>query len=327
MAWKVVSRIDVNKCNAKAAPVICPPCSGPDCGEIKKCQVTLTDTKEAGTYRTPLIKLDARWRSCFNRTNTRKSNDFWISLISIKECESKDQSNCPRQMLDFSRMTVSGGSPAGIPTAESPVVVIEGKNPVQGTSNSAYVKITVTLQNDRLSIRIQLNKNNGDDKWQWLPTGKYNVMFFRIKIFGQMALVMLPKSSDKSTHKLVEHEITDNVRLPTSKAGYFQDFVVKTRLSLEFPIRAPNGQVLKVKKTPTQNGRATYVDVEFASHHFTNGIFEYGPINGKLTWRQLSKAQAESEELAAGSFESSEEDNERQAQSSACSLNTWFTMF
>jgi hypothetical protein len=41
----------------------------------------------------------------------------------------------------------------------------------------------------------------------------------------------------------------------------------------------------------------------------------------------LSKAQAESEELAAGSFESSEEDNERQAQSSACSLNTWFTMF
>jgi hypothetical protein len=175
-----------------------------------------------------LIKLDARWRSCFNRTNTRKSNDFWISLISIKECESKDQSNCPRQMLDFSRMTVSGGSTAGIPTAESPVVVIEGKNPVQGTSNSAYVKITVTLQNDRLSIRIQLNKNNGDDKWQWLPTGKYNVMFFRIKIFGQMALVMLPKSSDKSTHKLVEHEITDNVRLPTSKAGYFQDFVVKT---------------------------------------------------------------------------------------------------
>jgi len=329
MAWKVVSRIDVNKCNAKTLPDVCPPCrAGEDCKDIKKCQVTLTDTKEPGDWRTPQIKLDARWRSCFNRTNTRKSNDFWISLISIKECESKDQSNCPRQMVDFSRMTISGGSPQGIPTDESPVVIIEGKNPIQGSSDSAYVKLTVTLQNDRLSIRLQLNKA---DKFQWLPSGKYNIFVCRFKIFGQMALVMLPKSSDKSAHKLVEHEITDNVRLPTSKAGYFADWVVKTRLSLEFPIRSPNGQVLKVKKVPTQNGRATYVDIEFAAHHFNGGIFEYGPINGKLTWRQLTQAQADSEELASGSVMDSSDfmnDNARQGgDSAACNLNSWFNMF
>jgi hypothetical protein len=231
-------------------------------------------------------------------------------------------------MVDFSRMTVTGGSPQGIPTRESPVVIIEGKNPIQGSSNSAYVKITVTLQNDRLSIRLQLNKA---DKFQWLPSGKYNIFVCRFKIFGQMALVMLPKSSDKSAHKLVEHEITDNVRLPTSKAGYFADWVVKTRLSLEFPIRSPNGQVLKVKKVPTQNGRATYVDIEFAAHHFNGGIFEYGPINGKLTWRQLTQAQADSEELASGSVMDSSDfmnDNARQGgDSAACNLNSWFNMF
>src|SRR6185437_4554537 len=98
---------------------------------------------------TAFIKLDAAWRTCNNRTNDQKSNDFWITLLEIRECTSKDQSNCPRRIVDFSNLVINGGSPLGIPTASAPIVTLQGRCPLLGSSNTVFVQITVQLLNDK----------------------------------------------------------------------------------------------------------------------------------------------------------------------------------
>jgi hypothetical protein len=333
VASKVNGNVELQVCQFKGTPTICPPCNRAvqDCDQIKKCQVSIDDTKAPTHNRTAFIKLDAAWRTCNNRSNDQKSNDFWITLLSIQECTSKNLQNCPRQIVDFSGLVMNGGSPLGIPSAASPIVTLEGRLPVLGTGNSTNVRITIELLHDVVSVSIQLNRNDGS--WQWVPASKGHVMVFTIKVYGEMTVTMLPKPAVESLTKVVQFEITDHVRLPTPfKPTFLQTFVIRTKLTLDFPMEAADGQAIVFKKQEIQNNAATLLFLEFNFFHFQNGVLNYGPFTGQLSFKQLTPAQAaaSSAAIAAGRdpsdssmvMESAAIDNERAA-SPASSLASW----
>jgi hypothetical protein len=323
-ALKVNADISLTKCQPKIAPTVCPPCSGAACFNIKKCQAFIQDTKEPSANKTHVVKLDAAWRTCFNRTNTRKSEDFLISLISVQECRSKDRSDCPRSIWDFSNLRITSGNSNGVPTADNPTVVHEGKLPLLGdaSGNSVYLKMIVSLNSDILTISFQLNKG---DKFQWVPQEKNAAFIFTFKVWGQMAVYILPKSAEKGEVKSLQFEIRDNIKLQT-KPGYSSDFVVKTRLNLDFPLKV-NGQYIKLEKKEIQQGKATLIDLTFYRYHFVNNVLNYGPITGKLTWKQYTPAEAEADTQANAALQAgSDSFGEDQQDSSACGMSNWVAL-